>query len=756
VSDAARRLVEQFQTELPPGVSVDLLDDRSDMYRQRINLLLKNGRIGLVLVLILLGLFLEARLAFWVMMGIPISFLGGLLFLPSLGVTINMMSMFAFLIALGIVVDDAIVVGENVYEHHQQGMPFLKAAIVGTQEVAVPVTFSILTNLVTFFPLMVVPGVIGKIWRNIPMVVVTVFIISLLECMFILPSHLGHSGERGPRTRFGRGLHRQQQRFSRFFMHWVQNSYGPFLRKTLDHRYLTVSVGLGVLIVIIGCVKSARVGMIPFPRTEADASVVTAVLPYGTALSKSEQVRDRLVTSAQRVAERHGGKAQALGVFAEVGGAFRGVSGGHVVEVRAYMSDVDSRPVTTTEFTREWREEAGEIPGLEAIIFEADRGGPGSGAGLTLELSHPDSQTLELACSDLAVALEDYPTVSDIDDGYSPGKRQFDFRIRPETLNLGLTARDIALQMRGAFYGSEALRQQRGRNEVKVKVRLPEEERVSEQDINELLIRTPAGVDVPLREVAAIERGRAYTRIERRDGRRILNVSANVTPEYEAERIMEELRADTLPRLKERYPGLSFSFEGRQEFFREALQSLARGFLIAILVIYAMLAIPFGSYIQPLVVMICIPFGIVGAVIGHMLMGFPLSVVSMMGIVALAGVVVNDSLVLIDYANRQRDLGISMREAVHLAGVRRFRPILLTTLTTFFGLAPMIFETSRQARFMIPMAISLGYGILFATLITLVLVPSLVVIIEDFKHAGRAVADVVTPGDADAATGPEF
>ncbi|MDP8217874.1 MAG: efflux RND transporter permease subunit, partial [Candidatus Theseobacter exili] len=729
VANAVIDSLKIFETELPPGVSVSILRDMSKIYRQRAHLLLKNGLIGLTLVLLLLGFFLETRLAFWVMMGIPISFLGGLIFLPLFGVSINMITMFAFVIALGIVVDDAIIVGENVYEYHQRGEPFLKAAVLGAREVAMPVTFSILTNIVTFLPLFFVPGFVGKIWRVIPAVVVTVFVVSLGECLFILPAHLGH----GNRKRFGifEWIHTRQQKFSHWFVKAIRNYYGPLLSRILHHRYLTIAIAVAILTITIGLVKSKRMGMVLMPKVESDYSMVTAVLPYGTPIDKTKSVMKKLISAANEVGKKNGKDKLIKGIFSHIGKSYRGISGGHVVEVRTFLEDPKVRPISTRLFTQLWRKKTGTITGLETLLFESDRGGPGSGVSLTVELSHKNSDILAKAGSELAKKLENFSIVKDIDDGFTPGKFQFDFQIRPEGMALGLTSRDIAMQVRNAFYGAEALRQQRGRNEIKVKVRLPKNERISEYDINEFLIRTPAGTDIPIAETASITKGRAYTSIERRNGKRTITVSANVTPPKETNKILDNIKNTALPELQQKYPGLSFGFEGKQAHLSEALNSLFIGFAIAIFAIYALLAIPFKSYIQPLIIMVSIPFGIVGAVIGHIIMGYSLSLISMMGIVALSGVVVNDSLILIDFANRKHRDGKSRRQAIHEAGIRRFRPILLTTITTFGGLAPMIFETSRQARFMVPMAISLGFGILFATLITLALVPSLYMVVED-------------------------
>ncbi len=730
VSDVVRRAMREIAPDLPPGVHYGIRSDRSDIYRQRLELLLTNAALGLVLVLLVLGLFLEMRLAFWVTMGIPISFLGAFLFLPLVGVTINMISMFAFIITLGIVVDDAIVVGENIYDYRRRGMGLVEAAIRGARDVALPVSFSILTNIVAFTPLMFIPGVIGKIWVAIPMVVVTVFTISWVEALFVLPAHLAHAKE-GGRTRIGHWLHLRQQRFSRAFARFIEKGYGPFMDRCLRVRYLTVAASLVVLAAVVAYVVSGRIGIILMPKVEADYAFASAVLPVGSPFEAVAGVRDRLEGAANEVAAENGSDRLLEGVFALIRE--------NVVEVRAYLTQPDVRPISTAKFTQLWREKVGQIPGLESLQYLSDRGGPGSGPSLTVELSHRNIDVLDLAGADLARTLAGFPNVNDIDDGYTPGKQQLSFTLLPEGHSLGLTVWEMARQVRNAFYGAEALRQQRGRSEVKVKVRLPESERVSEYDIEQLLIRTPAGRDVPLRQVARAERGRAYTTITRRQARRTVTVTANVEPIGETSKVQATLTSDILPRLVRDYPGLGYSYEGRQADFRESMQSLSFGFVMALLAIYVLLAVPFSNYVQPLVVMVAIPFGVVGAVLGHLLMGYNLSVMSMMGIVALAGVVVNDSLVLIDYANRLRRRGAGPLEAIHQAAIRRFRPILLTTLTTFGGLTPMIFETSRQARFMIPMALSLGYGILFATLITLLLVPCLYMIVEDARRLVRAV-----------------
>ena len=722
VSRAVRNAMTEIEADITEGIDWDINRDRSEIYEQRLNLLLKNAGIGLCLVLLLLGLFLEFKLAFWVTMGIPISFLGGLLFLPALGVSINIVSMFAFIVALGIVVDDAIVAGENIYEYRQRGHGMIKAAILGARTVAIPITFAILTNIVAFMPLYFVPGVMGKIWKAIPVVVITVFAISLVEALLILPAHLAHTRST-PASKLTARLHEWQQNFSAKVSHFIDSRYRPLLKLSIRWRGLTVAIGMAVLMIILSYVMSGRIGMILMPRVESDRAVVTAVLPAGSPLSAAEMVQKRLVIGIERVAAENGGDKLLQGVYAEVNESEVGVT--------AYLTPPNVRPLNTGTVTKLWREEVGPIIGLESLRYESDRGGPGGGAALTVELSHRDTDVLDRASATLAERLAEFSNVKDVDDGFTPGKEQLDFRITPRGESLGLTSRDIARQVRNAFSGTTALRQQRGRNEVTVRVRLPESERSSEFNIENLMLKTPAGTFVPLFEVAEVTRGRAYTTINRREARRTVSVSAGVEPISETGQILATLNSQILPELAQDFPGLTYGYQGRQARMKESTGGLANGFIMAMIAIYFLLAIPFRSYSQPMVVMLAIPFGVVGAVLGHLIMGYSLSLMSMMGIVALSGVVVNDSLVLIDYANRQRLEGASAFTAVCDAGARRFRPIILTTLTTFGGLAPMIFETSRQARFLIPMALSLGFGILFATVITLLLVPSLYLLVDD-------------------------
>ena len=729
ISEAARRALAELKQTLPPGLSIDLRNDRSEIYRQRLGLLLRNGYLGLGLVFLLLALFLEPRLAFWVSLGIPISFLGSLLFLPTGGVSINMVSMFAFIVTLGIVVDDAIVVGENVYHHRQRGKPWMEAAVVGAREISMPVVFGVLTNMIAFMPMFFVPGIMGKIFKQIPVVVICVFAISLVESLFILPAHLGHQRPFRAGGFIGR-LQDLQARFSRGFLGAVDRYYRPFLGLVLRWRYVSLGIGIAILILAVGYVRSGRLGFELFPKVESDYAVATATLPFGSAFEKTKQVQQRLVAAAQASAAEAGGDELVEGIYASIQN--------NVASVRVYLTPPDVRPISTAAYTALWRERVGLVAGLESLRFESDAGGPGRGAAITLELSHSNLEVLEAASAELAEALSFYPSVVDVDDGFAPGKQQLDFQMLPEARSLGLRSREVAQQVRHAFYGAEALRQQRGRNEVRVMVRLPRAERVSEYNLETMILRTPGGGEIPLQNAVTIDRGRAYTSIDRRAGRRVVTVSADVRPRSKAGLVLKDLTAEILPTLQQRFPGLDYSFEGRQADRRESMQALFKGFGVILLVIFAMLAVPLNSYVQPVIIMVAIPFGIVGAVIGHMIMGYSLSVVSMFGVLALTGVVVNDSLVLIDMANRRRKEGISPYAAILTSAQMRFRPILLTTLTTFGGLTPMIFETSRQARFLIPMAVSLGFGVLFATVITLALVPSIYLIVEDVRRIAKA------------------
>ncbi|MDT8406081.1 MAG: efflux RND transporter permease subunit [Methylococcales bacterium] len=754
VSDSVKRVLAALRPEIPAGLTVKIRRDSSDDYQQRIDLLLRNSAMGLVLVLVTLAVFLELRLAFWVMTGIPIAFIGSFLLLPSIGVTLNMVSLFAFIIALGIVVDDAIIIGENIYHYLQEGLKPMDAAIKGAGDMAVPVTFSILTNIAAFMPVLFIPGMTGKLFMMIPLVVITVFLLSLVESLFILPNHLSHVGK--PKAHgLEAWIHQRQQAFSHVFRDWVKHRYGGFLDWALAHRGLIATLATALLMATFAYVASGRVGITAFPKTEADFARVSLAMPFGTPVAKTEVAVQTLTAAAYQIAESiPGGDRLLIGVFAEIGSSSPGtLAGGHIANVRAYLAppDVREKIMSTDEFARRWRQAVGEIIGAESVVFESDFGGPGAGAGITVELNHRDSDTLSAASQQLVELLESYPATVNVRNEFSAGKEQLDFTLLPEARSLGLSAQTIARQVRDAFYGAEVLRQQRGRNEVKVMVRLPEQERVSLNHVDGLLLWTEARNEIPLKELVRIERGRAYTQINRRDGRRIIRVSADVGPSGRVGDIINDLKISELPKLAAQFPGLQTSFQGKQAEMAKSMNSLKLSFLLALLVIYGLLAIPFKSYTLPLIVIVTIPFGAIGAIFGHLLMGYDISIISVLGIVALSGIVINDSLVLIEYATerRHKNPDITALAVIKIAAIQRFRPIVLTSLTTFFGVMPMILETSKQAKFLIPMAISIGFGILFATVITLVLIPALYLLIDDVTglraRDSRPAADAATP-----------
>lgn len=716
VSEAAREVIVELEGRLPPGVSLSIRDDDAELFKERLSLLLKNGFIGLLLVFIVLGAFLELRLAFWVTLGIPISFLGALLFLPGLDISVNMVSMFAFIIALGIVVDDAIIAGENIHEWRQKGYSNLQAAVAGARQVAVPLTFAILTNIVAFIPLMALPGFMGKIFGVIPFVVGSVFVISWVEALFILPAHLAHS-RRGYKSRRARRFAARQKVLAQGLDRFVQVRFRPFLDLCVRHRYTTIAVALSTLLVVAGYAASGRMGFTLMPRVERDSGRFQVTFPNGTAEQQLEKARSQIMAAADRVLETYDREQVFLGI--------RGLIRNDSVQVDAYFVPSDQRGFSTGAFVRAWRREAGPIAGALSAITAADRGGPGAGASLTVELQHTDTDTLERAALRLGTELEKFPNVSDIDVGISQGKSQLDLTLTERAKSLGISAEEVGRQLRAALYGAEALRQQRGRDQVKVMVRLPESERVGMEDVSSIMIRAGNGLWLPLPDLVEVSQGRAYATINRREGRRVLTVSANVEPSDQAALVINALERNVTAQMQVEFPGLGISYEGRQADEREGLASLRLTFLLAMAVLYLLLAIPLKSYLQPLIVMVAIPFGVIGAILGHLVMGYGLSMVSLLGMVALAGVVINDTLVMIEYSNRLRREGAGLDSAIKRAAARRFRPIVLTTVTTFCGLMPMIFETSVQARFMIPMAISLGYGILAATAISLLLVPCL-------------------------------
>lgn len=725
VVEAVYEKLDEIRPQLPPGMSLIITDDDGETYKQRVGLLLKNAVVGLVLVMVLLSLFLEYRLAFWVTMGIPTAFMGAMLLLPGWDMSINMISMFAFIVALGIVVDDAIIAGENIYEHMQKGMPLMDAAIFGAKEVAMPLAFAILTNVVAFLPLLALPGMMGKLFIAIPIVVISCFMISWLEALFILPAHLGRMKKRDIQHN-PNWLDRLQQRVDKGLHHFIQKRYLPLLDSSLRSPGFTLAVAVAIAMIVLAWPLSGRMGFSMFPRLEGEFAVAKVEMPPNAPLSQAQQVRDLLEARLKEVVDPI--EAQGKPLLVSVEGDIENAT----IEIQAKLVDTEVRPVSSNEVVKRWREAIGEIPGIRSLTFDAERGGgPSGGAGLTVELRGSNTELLAAASAELGDFMQQLGGVKDVASSFTNGKPQWDVELNERGRSLGLEADAVAQQIRAALYGARALRQQRERNEVTVLVRLPKEERAFSADIERLMILTPQGGYVPLADIAILHKALSPSSISRRDGRQVVTVTAEVEPREQVPAVMGVLREEAFADLRAKYPTLDFDFRGRQADTQDSMSSLQLYGFFSMLLIYVLLAIPFRSYSQPLLIMVVIPFGAVGAVIGHLLLGYSMSIMSIMGIVALAGVVVNDSLILIDYANRRRlEAGLSALDAVREAGIRRFRPILLTTLTTFGGLSPMVFETSRQAQFITPMAVSLGFGILFTTFICLLILPALYVSLD--------------------------
>lgn len=746
ISDIVKDYVKDKQKNLPDSLALDTWNDSSEVLLSRVYLLVKNAFLGLMLVFVILSLFLQIRLALWVMLGIPISFLGALFLMPLADVSINMISLFAFIMALGIVVDDAIIVGENIFEHRQQGKPYLQAAIDGAKEVAIPVTFSVLTSIVAFMPLLYVIGTMGKFIKVIPAVAISILAVSLVESLFVLPAHLslGSPRKNGETGLLGK-IDAIRQKSSDSLKRFVAGPYKRLLSLCLEHRYITLATAIALLFVTLGFVKGGIIKFRFMPKVDGDKVTVELVMPRGTPVEETAKIEGYIVEKCQEViaeydAKREDGSTILRHIYSVIGGtAPRGgprggssSSAAHLANTILFMQESEQRGVPASEVGNRWRDLVGDVPGVDSITFKTNL--VHFGANIDVQLAHDNFDILVQAVQRLKSALAQYPGVGDIADTYPLGKREFKVHLKPEARTLGITEEDLGRQIRSAFYGAEALRLQRGRNEVKVMVRYPEADRKSEWNIDTMRIRTANGGEVPLHRAAEIIEGRGFSEINRTDRKRVINVSASVdSKRANAEEILEELKKTILADVVSDYPGLNYNLEGEEKERRESMGSMMRGFILALFGMYALLAIPFRSYSQPLLIMMAIPFGVVGAILGHGLLGFDLSILSMFGIVALSGVVVNDSLLLINQANTNRKEGTPLVQALVDAGQRRFRPILLTSLTTFFGLTPMIFETSVQAQFLIPMAISLGYGIMFATGITLLLIPVLYLSLEDLR-----------------------
>lgn len=755
--------VDSYET--PPGYSLLTWRDAAVPVQDRMNLLSRNGLQGLALVFLMLAVFLEIRLAFWVAMGIPISILGACAILLYFDQTLNMLSMFAFLMALGIVVDDAIVVGENIYAHRQKQKPFLQAAVDGTLEVFPSVFASVMTSIIAFAPLLFVSGLMGKFIAVLPVTVIAMLAISLFECVFILPAHLAHADSLlfrvlgvlfyplTPVVRLFGFINTQSARGLDWF---IERAYLPVLRFSLHFPTVIASLALAVLLLSIGFVQSGKLPFVVFPKLDSNDIQAKVTFQDGTPAAVTNAATERLEAAIKRVAAAHraddGGPVvrtihRTVGSIenASPGSSQQSSGGSHTGLVALELVDTGRREVRSNALLAAWRaaveEDREYFAGAESLIFESPRGGPGGKAvEFKLLASGESVEELEAAVEETKMRLAEYPGIYDVSDDSNPGKFEFRIRIREKAIAMGITLAQLAETVRASYYGDEVMRLQRGRHEVKLMVRYPDEERKSLASFDEIRIRTEEGKEYPITELAEVTVQRGDSEINRVDQMRSITITADLNeavPGANSRETVKDLRESFMPGLFRKYPNIRVRWEGQAEQTRESVTSMIRGLAIALLAMYVLLTLQFSSYLQPLLIMMIIPFGAIGAIIGHAFLGLSITMFSLFGLVALTGVVVNDSIVLIDFINDRVRSGMPIGEALIDGGRRRFRPVLLTSVTTVAGLTPILLETSRQAQFLIPMATSLCFGIMMSTLLVLVLVPSFYQVLAVLTGIGR-------------------
>ena len=748
VMNVARAVREHVANEvsasLPDGVSITIWNDESDAFEERAAILIKNGLLGLLLVLIALGLFLELRLAFWVAVGLGISGIGALAVMMAFDLAIHAVSLFSFVLAIGIVVDDAIVVSEYIHLERMRGTPGVVAAIRGARRIKVPLIFAVLTTVAAFSPLLFIPGGVGQTWKALPTIVIAMLVISLIESLLVLPNHLSHhlhGPDWAPRTRPARLVARIQGRVDQLLDGFVQGPLHRGVRFATDRPGVTLSSAVALLIL---CGAMLPAGIVPFTfatEVEGDFATATLEMPDGTTAEQTYEVARELEAAGHRAIERvsEDRPADALpllsGVTITVGQRPRIEGGGlspnpnlnpeaNVATIAFKLLDAQHRRIPTGDVVQVWREEVGTLPHVRSLTISGkiyDLGNP-----VEAVLSHPDPERLAGIATSVVNGLREVGGIHDIRSDQTPGIPEIRLGLLPEARTLGLTLDDLAGQTRAAFFGAEALRVQRGREEVRVYVRLPEEQRSSITDLESSLVRTATGAEVPVSRVAFLSSGRSPTAIHRQDGQRVVRISADVDPAVisggQANSILE---GNILAALVARTPDLAYTFGGEQQQQLESMSALGPGFLIAMILIFALLAIPLRSYTKPFIIMAVIPFGLIGVILGHWVLGVALSSESFIGMFGLAGVVVNDSLVMVDFIDQELEEGIPARTAIIEGAKGRFRPIMLTSLTTFLGFTPLILEDAIQAQFFVPFSASIGCGILFTTVILMFLVPAL-------------------------------
>ena len=730
-ANATRAWMEQQQGQLPAAVTLDVWADITYYLEGRLGMMVKNLALGALLVFIVLALFLEIKLAFWVMLGIPVCFLGAMAMIntPYIHASLNMISLFGFILVLGIVVDDAIIMGESAYAEQEKHGHSIDSVIDGVQKVAVPATFGVLTTIVAFAPTLFMDGVFAAFPEACGWVVILCLMFSLVESKWILPAHLAHSS--ATRNRVLLAVDRVQETVNRHLKQFIEQRYSPLMQRCIQYRYVTLAGFVGLLILCSGLIAGGLVRTVIAPDVPGEFINVEVEMTEGTPEERTLETIAHIVAALDRVEadyRRESGRDERLVQHVFAYGSSR-ISGG----VNLELSKEDQRSVSTREIERRWREAVGRPHGVKILsISSAD--GPRFGPSIAFDLMHRDFTMLRAAATELETALRRYDGLYDIRNGASETSDEFHIELLPEGESLGLSRLELASQVRHAFYGAEAQRVQRGLDEVKVMVRYPRADRETVSSLNDMIIRTPAGDEIPFDTVARLEVKQGLQKVTHINYQRAAEVTAEANKDLvEPARVVADIERNVLPELLQRYPGLSYAIAGLADEEQKMLTSMLIGFSLALFGIYALLAVPTRSYLQPLIIMGVIPFGVIGAVVGHWITGYPLSMMSLMGVIALSGVVVNDSLILVDRINSSIKDGVEPLRAVVEAGSSRFRAILLTSLTTFFGLAPMLLERSAQAQEIVPMAVSLAFGIVFATVITLLLVPSLYLILMDIK-----------------------
>ncbi|ABV94769.1 efflux transporter [Dinoroseobacter shibae DFL 12 = DSM 16493] len=739
VSDVKVHLDESFRASLPAGVDVTLWQNDADELQSRLDLLIENAVLGLALVVLCLTLFLDFRLAFWAAAGIAVAFAASFAVLNTIGMSINMISLFGFILAIGIVVDNAIVIGENIYKNGEAGLSPMDAAVKGTQRVAVPVVFSALTTVVAFMPLFEMPGTLGKFLGDIPAVVIIVLLLSLLQALFILPRNLSRL-DVSPSYRPNivlRGLNAVRRVIDRGLQWFIARPFDAALRFATRYWLVPIGAVIGMMIVTVGLLAHGYVKFNFFPAIDGKFVTANIEMVDGTTFDRTETVAEQVRVAAVRAGDRIAADlpmdeaavveniAVVIGQGAGGGGPAGGTAttGATLANVVVRVTDPELRDWPTRDYVAAWRDEIGDIAGIK--VLDVSSALIDAGDAIAVELSLPDGQDIAPVVDALREGLRGIPGVFSIRDDLSAGRLEYKLSLREDARIYGVTLSDLASQMRNGFFGIEATRVQRGRDDVRVFVRLPANQRDSLADLLDFKIRTAAGDLIALGDVAEITEGLAPTEILRRNARTITTVTADVDASVITSSEANALiTAELIPPLAARYEGLIVEFGGEQRTQGDAGTALGKALAVALFVIFALLALVFRSYVQPLVVMVAIPLGLIGAVMGHMIMGLPLTILSIFGIIGLAGVVINNSLVMIDLYNEYLDKGHALRAAVIEGTKDRFRPILLTSLTTFLGVFPLIMETSLQAQFLIPLAVSIGYGVLFGTAIILLAVPA--------------------------------